>query len=216
MIFVNFKTYQQGTGKAALTLVQKCAQVEKETGIKIVPIVQTADLRLVSKFAVFTQHLDDVGFGPYTGKILPQGVIEAGAKGTLLNHSENKIPVEVIGSTIQELRSIKKDFKILVCSESLEEAQEIIQFKPDFIAYEPPELIGGEVSVSSAQPEIISGFTKVIKEIPVLVGAGVRNKEDVKKALQFKAAGVLVSSGVVLAEDAKGQLLKLALGFKNE
>jgi len=216
MIFVNFKTYQKGSGDSALILAKECQKVEKERGIKIIPVVQAVDLRLLKDFNVFAQHVDDIDFGPNTGEVLPQAVIEAGAKGTLLNHSENKIPIEVIGSTIQKIRNLKSDFKVLACCESLDEAQEISQFKPDFLAYEAPELIGSETSVSQAKPQIISELTKVIKEIPVLVGAGIRNREDVKKALELGSKGVLVSSDLVLADDFKDQLIDLVKAFKNE
>jgi len=214
MIFVNFKTYQKGTGKSALLLAKICLEVEKETGIKIIPVVQVVDINLLKDFNVFTQHVDDISFGPNTGKILPQAIIEAGVKGTLLNHSESKIPFQVIGSTIQKIKALDNNFKVLVCCESIDEAQEIIEFEPDFLAYEPPELIGGDISVSKAEPEVISDFTKMIKEVPILVGAGIRTGDDVKKAIELKAQGILVSSDLLLAEDFKKELLELALAFK--
>jgi len=214
MIFVNFKTYQKGTGKSALLLAKYCLEVEKETGVKIIPVVQVADINLLKDFNVFTQHVDDISFGPNTGKILPQTVIEAGAKGTLLNHSESKIPFRVIGSTIQKIKALDNNFKVLVCCESIDEAQEVIEFGPDFLAYEPPELIGGDIPVSKAKPEVISEFTKTIKDIPVLVGAGIKTGDDVKKATELGAKGVLVSSDLLLAEDFKKELLELALAFK--
>jgi len=215
MIFVNFKTYQKGTGKSALFLAKNCQEVEKQTRVKIIPVVQVVDINLLKDFNVFTQHVDDVSFGPNTGKILPQAVIEAGAKGTLLNHFENKIPFQVISSTIQKIKALDSNFKVLVCCQSIDEAQEIVKFKPDFLAYEPPELIGGNISVSKAKPEVISEFTKTIKEVPILVGAGIRTKDDVKKSTELKAQGVLVSSDLLLADDFKKELLKLALAFKD-
>jgi len=214
MIFVNFKTYQKGTGKSALFLAKNCLEVEKETGVKIIPVVQAVDINLLKDFNVFTQHVDDISFGPNTGKILPQAVIEAGAKGTLLNHSESKIPFQVIGSTIQKIKALDNNFKVLVCCESIDEAQEIVEFKPDFLAYEPLELIGGDISVSKAKPEVISEFIKMIEEIPILVGAGIRTKDDVKKAIELKAQGVLVSSDLLLAKDFKKELKELTLAFK--
>ncbi len=214
MIFVNFKTYQKGTGKLALFLAKSCLEVEKETGVKIIPVVQAVDINLLKDFNVFTQHVDDISFGPNTGKILPQAVIEAGAKGTLLNHSESKIPFQVIGSTIQKIKALDNNFKVLVCCESIDEAQEIVEFKPDFLAYEPLELIGGDISVSKAKPEVISEFIKMIEEIPILVGAGIRTKDDVKKAIELKAQGVLVSSDLLLAKDFKKELKELTLAFK--
>lgn len=212
MIFVNFKTYQQGTGESALSLAKICAEVEKETGIKIIPIVQVVDIfHLVSQgLNVWAQHMDGIDFGPHTGQILPKALKEAGAKGILLNHAEKKLAFE----DLKKIMEKRQDFQTLVCSESIEEGQQIAPLKPDFLAYEPPELIGGTVSVSQAKPEIISGFVAKIKEVPVLVGAGIHHQEDIKKALELGAKGVLVSSDVVLSENPKQELLNLAGGFK--
>ncbi len=224
MIFVNFKTYEEGTGEKALELARICQEVEQETEVKIFPVVQTADIyRLASQnLTVWAQHIDDIPFGPNTGLTLPQAIAAAGAKGTLLNHSENKLPVETIGSIIERTKGLG----FLVCAEALDEAQRITEFKPDLIAYEPPELIGraspkampaarGDVAVSSAKPEIIADFTKKIKDIPVLVGAGIHDQQDVRKSLSLGAVGILVSSAVVLADNQKEVLLDLAKGFKH-
>jgi len=215
MIFINFKTYEQGTGQAALELVKVCQKVEKKTLIKIIPVVQSVDIfRLSSQgFTVWAQHVDDIGFGPNTGQILSQAVKKAGAKGTLLNHSEYKLPIEVINETVKRCRAL--ELKVLVCSDNLEEAKAIIASKPDFIAYEPPEFIGSRTeSVSSAKPGVIKDFVKKIKEIPVLVGAGVHSQQDVKVTLKLGAKGILVATDVVLAKDPQKELLDLAGGFR--
>lgn len=211
MIFVNFKTYQQGTGELALSLAKICAEVAKETGIQIIPIVQVVDIfRLVSQgLTVWTQHVDGIDFGPHTGQILPTAVLAAGAKGTLLNHAENKLSLEKIKAVMQKCQNLQT----LICAESIEEAQQMMAFKPDFFVYEPPELIGGQISVSQARPEIISEFVDRIKEIPILVGAGIHSQADVQKALVLGAKGILVSSDVVLATNPKQELLNLAKGF---
>lgn len=223
MIFVNFKTYQEGTGEEAVKLAKVCQEVNQETKVPIVPCVQAVDIfRLASQgFKVWAQHVDDIDFGPNTGQILPEAVLAAGAEGTLLDHSENKLPVEMIGSIIEKLKGIEvqggRDFKILVCAESIEEAKEIVKFRPDFIAYEPPELIGSRIaSVSTEKPAMIKDFVGQIKEIPVLVGAGVHSRKDVEIALELGAHGILVATDVVLAENPQQELLQLARGFKKD
>jgi triosephosphate isomerase len=211
MIFVNFKTYQQGTGESALRLTKVCQQVSQQTNVPIFPIVQATDIFRLSNqgFSVWAQHVDEIDFGPYTGAVLPQAVLLAGAKGTLLNHAEKKL-------SLPEVKNIMEKFsgQTLICASSLEEGRQIALLKPDFLAYEPPELIGGQISVSQAQPEVITAFINEIKEIPVLVGAGIHRKEDVQKALNLGAKGILVSSDVVLSENPQEELLSLAEGFK--
>ncbi len=215
MIFVNFKTYDQGTGQDALKLAKICQAVEKKTSIKIIPLVQLADtFRLFSQnFEVWAQHVDNINFGPNTGQVLPQAVVEAGAKGTLLSHSENRLPVEVIKETIKRCQALK--LKTLVCADNLEEAKVVAESKPDFLAYEPPEFIGSRTeSVASAKPEVIKDFVVGIKKVPVLVGAGVHSQKDVKVALKLGAKGILVATDVVLAKDPQKELIDLARGFK--
>lgn len=215
MIFVNFKTYKQGTGQAALELVKICQEVNKKTAIKVIPVIQGVDIfRFASQgFEVWAQHVDNINFGPNTGQILPQAIVAAGAKGTLLNHSEYKLPLEVIKEIINRCQALK--LKTLICSDSLEEAKQIAEGKPDFIAYEPPEFIGSRTdSVSSVKPKVIKDFVKEIKTIPVLVGAGVHSQKDVKVALKLGAKGILVATDVVLAKNPEKELLDLVGGFK--
>lgn len=214
MILINFKTYKEGTGEEAVKLVKICAEVEKETGVPIIPVVQVIDIfRLASLgFKVWAQHVDEIEYGPNTGRILPEAVLVAGAEGTILNHSENKLPTEIIGETIEHCRQL--GLEVLVCCESVEEGKEIAKFKPDFLAYEPSELIGGDVSVSSAKPAVIKDFVREIPGIPVVIGAGIHSSEDIRKGISFGALSFLVSSSVVLAKDPKAILLELAGGFR--
>ncbi|HID24959.1 MAG TPA: triose-phosphate isomerase, partial [Thermoplasmata archaeon] len=85
------------------------------------------------------------------------------------------------------------------------------------VAVEPPELIGGDISVTSANPEIVTGTVEAVRsinnDIRILCGAGVKNGDDVKKALELGTDGVLLASGVVKAKDKKMVLLDLAKGL---
>lgn len=223
MIFVNFKTYEEGTGKRAIKLAKICQEVSQKSKISITACVQAVDIFRLSShgFKIWAQHIDDIDFGPNTGQILPWAVVGTGAGGTLLNHSECKLPVEVIGSVIKRVKEQEskraEGFKVLVCAESVEEGKEIAQFKPDLIAYEPPEFIGSRtVSVSMAKPKVIRDFVKEIKDVPILVGAGVHSREDVKIALELGAVGILVATDVVKAKDPRKELEDFAKGFKTK
>jgi triosephosphate isomerase len=50
-------------------------------------------------------------------------------------------------------------------------------------------------------------------DITVLCGAGVKTGEDVAKAIELGAAGVLIASGVTKAQDQKTALLDLVQGL---
>jgi len=138
-----------------------------------------------------------------------QTVKRAGAVGTIINHSEHKLPIETIKSIIDLCKS--KDFKVLVCAKSPKEVQEVAQFNPDYIAYEPPELIGGDISVCEAEPELITKSVEKAGEVPLLVGAGVHDKQDIKKSHELGAVGILIASHIVKAKDPKQALLDLII-----
>ena len=76
---------------------------------------------------------------------------------------------------------------------------------PTFIAVEPPELIGGDISVTTADPSIVTDTVAVVKEVNpnvrVLCGAGVKNGSDVAMAIKLGTEGVLLASGVTKAQD---------------
>lgn len=221
MIFVNFKTYKEGTGERAVELAKICEEVSKKSRVKIIPVVQVADLYRVNqevKIPIWVQHVDWHPQGQYTSWINLESVIEAGASGTLLNHSEHQIPPGTIKQVIkrrdQQFSNLAiKQFSIMVCCRTLGQARRLAKLKPDFLAYEPPELIGGDLAVSQAEPQIIERIVKAIPNIPIIVGAGIKSGKDVKRSLELGAKGVLVSSGIVLAKNPKKELEDLAKGF---
>ncbi len=214
MIVTNFKTYESATGEKALELAKIHEAVAKETGADIQVSVQAVDLASIANnvsIPVLSQHIDPVGFGSATGHILPEAVKMAGAQGTILNHSEQRLEREILAKSIT--RAKEAGLKVIVCAESPEEGATFLEFDPDFIAVEPPELIGGDTSVSSAQPEIIENAAKLIGSEKLLVGAGVKNGEDVRTCIKLGAKGVLLASGVTKAEDPKAVLMDLANGL---
>jgi triosephosphate isomerase (TIM) len=216
MIVINFKTYKQATGFAAVELASICKKVEMETGVRIVAVPQLADLYECVETGVecWVQHVDPIEQGRNTGWIDRETVEEAGAKGTLLNHSEHKLAQDLLGHTFVVVGG--GAFLTCVCADSVEEAVRISQLQPrvDFIAYEPPELIGSrDKSVATEKPEVIEKVVKAVG-VPVLIGAGVHSVEDVRVGLKLGAVGVLLATDVVLAENPELELERLAAAFK--
>ncbi len=217
MIIVNFKTYSESTGKNAESLARACRDAGKESGISVYSAVQAADIRLCASTGakILAQHVDSIDFGAKTGFILPDSVKEAGAVGTILNHSEHRLQLDDLRNAV--LAAKKRGLLVIACADTPEWAEKVATLSPDYIAIEPPELIGGNISVSTARPEIITETIErvhKVKEIPILCGAGIKNGEDVRIAKRLGAKGVLVASGIVLAKDQKKALLDLASGFK--
>jgi triosephosphate isomerase len=216
VLLINLKTYEEGTGKNALSLARTAASLANED-VEIILAAQPMDIRAVTEsvsIPVFAQHIDPVTYGSRTGWILPEAVKAAGAKGTLLNHSERRIDIETIKKSLARCR--EAGLTTVVCAETPEKAKEIAALHPDYIAIEPPELIGGDISVSKARPEVITESVEKVNSvarIPVLCGAGVKDAEDVRKAIELGAKGILVASGVIKTKNQKEAIIDLLKGF---
>jgi len=214
-ILINLKTYEESLGAKAVSLASIARDVSQETGVCIAVAPQTVDLSPVIQavnIPVFAQHIDPVGYGRFTGHILPEAIAEAGCVGTLINHSERRLTLDTIKATVK--RAKEANLFQVVCVDSVETGRSVAPFSPDVIAIEPPELIGSGIPVSKAKPEVVSGSVNqcrnVNPDVNVLCGAGITSGEDVKAALLLGSAGVLVASGVVKAKDPRAKLLDLA------
>ena len=206
VMIVNFKTYLEATGKNAVELAKKAEKVSRETGIYIGVAPQLADLRSVAEaveIPVFAQHMDSIKPGSYTGHVLAESVREAGAAGTLINHSERQLKLSDIDEIVKIAR--KKGLISVVCANNPSISAAVASLKPDMVAIEPPELIGTGIPVSKAQPEVVSGTVGLVREVNekviILCGAGISHGEDVTAALKLGTQGVLVASGIVKAKD---------------
>jgi len=219
MIFINFKTYEQGSGQKALQLTRVLESVSLETQIKVIPVVQIIDAEMVidsTKLDVWIQHVDPVSYGAHTGWVLPEEAVRVGLKGVFLNHSEHKFEdFELLKKA--NARCIEVDLKTLVFADSIEELEKVVALKPNYVSYEPPELVGEtEKSVATEKPEIISQAAEIAKKenLPLIVGAGIHSKEDVKKSLELGAEGFAVATKVVKADDPDKELRELISGYK--
>ena len=218
-LFINFKTYAEATGANAIKLAKLAEKAAKQTGASVVLVVQAADLRAVSEavsLPVFAQHVDPVSFGSHTGHTLPEAVKQAGAVGTVLNHAENKRANEFVEAALKRAR--EAGLLVLACAETTARARKLAALSPDFLAIEPPELIGGTVSVSTAQPEIISSAVEAAKainpQVVVLTGAGIKSKADVIKAVRLGTQGVFVAAGIVKAADPFKAMTEMGKGLE--
>ena len=218
IIIVNLKTYEQGYGADGFELCKIMEEISLEHNVNLAAAVSAIDLIDYSdnlKIPIFAQHVDGVTYGSNTGSILPEAVKYSGAVGTLVNHAECQMSWEEIEKTINRCKEL--GLSTVLCTADLESSEKGSHLNPDMIAVEPPELIGGDISVSTAKPEIISDTVEIVKEInpdiSVLCGAGVKNQEDVSKAITLGSEGILLASGVVKSSEPRKVLLDLIKGL---
>lgn len=208
IVIVNFKTYAEGTGRKALELAKAAEEVSRETGVCFSVAPQFVDIPIIVRevdIPVFAQHIDPIKPGSHTGHILPEAVKEAGADGTLINHSERRLRLADIDAAVTMAREL--DLITVVCTNNTSVSAAAAALKPDMIAVEPPELIGTGIPVSKAKPEVVTSTVEAVKKInpdvTVLCGAGITNGDDVAAALKLGTEGVLVASGIVKAKDPR-------------
>ena len=219
LIVVNFKTYATAMGQEAVDLAQAMERASKDH-VRMIAVVSAFDLHAVKQAApsleVWSQHLDPVGQGSFTGWLQPENAIERGAQGTIINHAEHKVDIEHVQQLMQQLPD---EFPMCACAADVEEAHQLAELGPTFIAVEPPELIGGDISVTTADPAIVSDTVNAVRAINphvrVLCGAGVKDGKDVKTAVELGAHGVLLASGVTKASDVDAVLADLVAGLGN-
>ena len=218
VIVVNLKTYVEASGRNALSIAKIAESVSRETGKKIIVAPPMPDVSAISSIVsipVFAQHVDNVKPGSTTGFVPPEAVKAAGANGTIINHSEHRMVHADIDELIVRCRNLS--LITVVCTNNISVSKAVAVHGPDFIAIEPPELIGGDVSVTDANPEIVSGTVSAIrsisKKVGILTGAGIKTGKDVAKAIELGTDGVLLASGVAKAKDPRKVLLDLCSGI---
>lgn len=200
IVIVNFKAYKKSYGKQALALAEICKERDAWVCVSATELSQVA----ATGVRTLAQHVDGVSEGKHTGAILPEAVKAAGAFGTILNHSEKRLSRDELESAVRRCKEV--GLYTVVCAESVEEAQSFLGLEADMLAVEIPELIGGDVSITSARPGIVAEAVDALGS-NVLLGAGVSSAEDLQTALSEGAAGVLLASAIVdKAEDPKAAL----------
>ncbi|MEM2963063.1 MAG: triose-phosphate isomerase [Candidatus Anstonellales archaeon] len=213
-IVLNFKAYKESTGKRAVELCKVAKLVSKKTGTRIICCPQSVDLRECTRTGVevFAQTAEGFEAGAHTGSLIPFAIKDAGATGIMLNHAERKIKKEELISIINIAR--KLSLELIICAANARELKMAANLNPDYIAIEPPELIGTGISVSVAKPQVVIRAIKQVKsiaDIPVLCGAGISTAKDVKRAIELGTSGVLLSSAFVMSSRPKNLLLEMAL-----
>ena len=217
-LIINLKNYNEISGENSLKRVEDAKKVCLLNHKDIIIAPPPSSVLALSKQGVpiVSQHVDDSTIGATTGFIIPEILKSYGAVGSIINHSEHKIDHSQIKNLVKRLRDL--DMISIVCADDMDEVEAISRFSPDYLAIEPPELIGKGIAVSKANPSIIRDSVRLVKQISsavrVLCGAGIVDKNDIEKALELGSEGILISSGVVKAPSWYNKILELSSVLK--
>jgi triosephosphate isomerase len=205
-VLVNLKAYPCDP----IEVASAAADVSDDTGVRVGVAPQAAHLDAVSDTGVETwaQHVSSVEHGSHTGSTLAEAAADAGATGTLLNHSENRLKLADIDGALDA--ADRTGLETIVCANNPEQIAAASALGPDGVAVEPPALIGSGTPVSKADPDIVrdavEAAASVDESVDVLCGAGISTGDDVVSARELGATGVLLASGVAKADDPRAAL----------
>ena len=205
MFVINCKNYEEIAGNEIIKFVKIAEKVSKKFKVKIAiaPPQHLIGLVSNSSITILAQHIDDSKIGSTTGFVIPELLKKSKVNGSLINHSEHRIPSKEIQKLVLKLKELK--MISILCVKDVAEAKKYAKLEPDYIAIEPPELIGSGKSVSTERPELITKAAVAVKiaknKTKLLCGAGIVSGEDVSKAIELGSKGILVASGIVKSKD---------------
>ncbi|MDS0478008.1 triose-phosphate isomerase [Natrinema sp. 1APR25-10V2] len=205
-VLVNLKTYPCDP----VAVAEAVRDVDETTDARLVVAPQAAHLERVAATGVETwaQHVDPIEHGSNTGHTLAESVADAGADGTLINHSERRLKLADIDGSVRAAE--RAGLETVVCANNPAQIGAAAALGPDAVAVEPPELIGTGTPVSQADPDIVEDAVeaaeRVDPDVSVLCGAGISTGDDVVAAGDLGAEGVLLASGVAKADDPTAAL----------
>src|SRR5438445_13195236 len=200
-----------------MELAKIAAKISRKYKIKIVVCPPQHVISEITKVSipVFAQHVDNKVIGSTTGYIIPKLVKKSGGRGSQVNHSEHRLASKDIKELVSRLKALK--MTSVVCVKDVSEARKYSRLNPDYIAIEPPELIGTGKAVSKEKPEVIIKSVKAVKSAKnstrLLCGAGIVSSDDVTRALELGSRGILVASGIVKAKNWERAIQEFALAF---
>lgn len=208
MIVINFKNYRRG--KAALDLA-RTIYLYCNKAIVAVPSMDIKEIVLnLNNLTIYAQHCDYHDTAKSTGFMVPESLEENGAKGTLLNHSEHPVPIQMIKKTIK--RCNERNIKVILCAKNLTQVKRFKTFNPYAIAFEDPKLIASGKSITQAKSATLGKFVDILKDTQIIpmCGAGITSATDIEEAYFLGCKGVLVSSAIADTHNPEKILKEIA------
>jgi len=205
MFVINCKNYEEISGDKIIKFVKIAEKISKKYKVKIAisPPQHLVGLVANSSIPILAQHIDVSKVGSTTGFIIPELLKKSKVKGSLINHSEHRITSKEIEKLVLKLKELK--MISILCVKDIAEVKKYVKLNPDYIAIEPPELIGSGKAVSKEKPELIAKAASIVNnsknKTKLLCGAGIVSGEDVAKAIELGSKGILVASGIIKAKD---------------
>ena len=215
MLIINFKNYGEVLGEGALRLARASESATRDLPVELIlapPVPNLSSVAAAVSVPVFSQGVADQNEGRSTGHVIPEAVRAAGCAGSLVNHSESRVAPGALVRLLPRMKGL--GLRSCVCGEDAAEVAGFAALGPEYLAVEPPELIGSGVAVSKARPELLTEASAAVRGAGyagrLLCGAGIVSGEDARAAVELGMDGVLVASSVVRSRDWETKVRELA------
>ena len=218
VLLINFKNYGEVLGQGALRLAATAETVSRRFELDLIvapPVPMLSQVAASVKVPVFSQAVGDRQEGMSTGATIPEALKAAGCSGSIINHSESRVSLETVANVVPRMKRL--GLSSCVCGEDASEVARMAGFAPEFLAVEPPELIGSGIAVSQARPELLRDTVASARGAGyagrLLCGAGIATGRDAGVAMSLGMDGVLVASSIVKSRDWESKITELARGL---
>ena len=217
MFIINYKNYEEISGNDSARLALIADRIAKKHRVRIAVAPPHHLLSSIKNYSgpILAQHVDNSKVGSTTGFVIPELLKKSKIAGSLINHSEHRIPGKDIIELVERLQKLK--MITVVCVKDVAEAAKYAKLNPTYIAIEPPELIGSGKAVSTERPELITKAVQAVSaaknSTKLLCGAGIVSGQDVRKAIDLGSKGILVASGIVKAKNWNAVVEEFAKGM---
>jgi triosephosphate isomerase len=197
-------------------------------GIRVVlcppfPLLREAAGRGVE---VFAQNVHWQEEGPFTGEVSARMLLDAGASGAIVGHSERR---QWFGETdetvaLRARQALASGLTVIACVGETEEERErgeteavlqrqlslLQRHEALLIAYEPVWAIGTGRTATPAQAQEAHAFIKSLLDVPVLYGGSVKPENAAELLSQPDIDGALVG-GASLDPDSFAEICRSAV-----
>lgn len=168
--------------------------------VSVILTVPTAFLAIVQAAVpdvfVFAQSMDDDAIGPSVGTVIAEALVDAGARGVMLNHDSAPLDPSALARAVRRAQS--NDLMTMVCAGTDDEVIGLAQVAPTIVLYEPPALIGG---IGGADRPWIRAIDErmraVAPDVLMMHAGGVGTPDDAYDIMRAGASGTGSTSGVL-------------------
>jgi triosephosphate isomerase len=175
-----------------------------EFGVCIVLTVPTALIAPVNDLntgvLVFAQGMDPQPMGDSVGRVIAESLVDAGARGVMLNHTSNPLDFEHLAAATERARLNGLD--TILCASTEAEALRLADLNPTAILFEPPELIG---QAMTGERDWITPANDLLRraapEVMTMHAGGVASPATARAIMAMGADGTGSTSGVLNDDD---------------